>query len=135
METYHVAKQYGFEALTDKPKTGFYRFADVDDDFIITIHHWLKWFKFGFTRLWDNLSLEIRSKRMSRSEAIEIIKNTEEEYPKESIEKFCNWSNLTKKEFITIVSSFRNKTIWKLDNAKWKIDNFLISEWKWNNQL
>ena len=43
--------------------------ADIDDDFI-SIHHWLKWYKFGFTRLFDNLSLEIRNGRMTREQAI-----------------------------------------------------------------
>ena len=31
----------------DKPKTGIYKFADIDDEFLITIHHYMKWFKFG----------------------------------------------------------------------------------------
>ena len=25
------------------PKTGYYNFADIDDEFLITIHHYLKW--------------------------------------------------------------------------------------------
>ena len=45
---------------------GFYNYADIDDGFIMSVHHWLKWHKFGFTRTWDNLSLEIRYGRMTR---------------------------------------------------------------------
>ena len=30
----------------------------------------MKWYKFGFTRLFDNLSLEIRNGRMTRDEAL-----------------------------------------------------------------
>ena len=43
--------------------------ADIDDEFLITIHHWMKWYKFGFTRLWDNLSLEIRNGKLTRKKA------------------------------------------------------------------
>ena len=32
------------------PLTGYYAYADIDDAFLISIHHWLKWLKFGFTR-------------------------------------------------------------------------------------
>ena len=53
-----IAKKHGF-ASGKKPKTGYYEFADIDDAFLITIHHWMKWYKFGFSRKWDNLSIEI----------------------------------------------------------------------------
>src|SRR5690606_31889586 len=46
-ETYRVARQHGFRA-DSRPRTGYYAFADVDDEFLITIHHWMKWLKFGF---------------------------------------------------------------------------------------
>jgi hypothetical protein len=54
-----VAQQHGFRSRKQGPKTGYYNYADIDDNFI-SLHHFLKWYKFGFTRLFDNLSLEIR---------------------------------------------------------------------------
>ena len=35
---------------TNKPRVGYYNFADIDCDFI-SIHHWMKWYKFGFTKV------------------------------------------------------------------------------------
>ena len=131
LETYKISKNYGFEALTSKPKTGYYQFADVDDEFIITIHHWLKWYKFGFTRLWDNLSLEIRSNRMTREQAIDIVYKTKEENPEEAINKFCKYVGIQKTQFFTIAESFRNQEIWSYQNDKWHLNNFLIPEWSW----
>ncbi len=130
-ETYRVAKENGFVASTDAPKTGLYDFADIDDEFIITIHHWLKWYKFGFTRLWDNLSLEIRMGRITRDTAIDRIKEQGEEYPREAIEKFCNWSGIDQGRFEKIVHSFRNHNVWVSEQEKWKIKDFLIRDWKW----
>ena len=72
LKTFKIAKQNGFTE-SDLPKTGYYKFADIDDSFLITVHHWMKWYKFGFTRLWDNLSIEIRNGRMKRNEAIQVI--------------------------------------------------------------
>ena len=132
LETYSIAKNYGFKALEDKPKTGYYQFADVDDEFIISIHHWLKWFKFGFTRLWDNLSIEIRSSRMTRNEAIEIIKERGDEYPTEAIQKFCQWAELSETTFLEIANLFRNNHIWVQQNNQWKINDFLIHNWGWH---
>jgi hypothetical protein len=81
------AKKIGFKSLL-KSKTGYYKFADIDCDFI-SIHHWLKWYKFGFNRSFDNLSLEIRNGRISRKKAIEIISKNQNFLPIKDIEKFC----------------------------------------------
>jgi N-acetyl sugar amidotransferase len=129
--TFKVAQQHGFLASTEKPKTGLYNFADVDDEFIITIHHWLKWYKFGFTRLWDNLSLEIRSGRMTRKAAIEVLMAAGNDYPQEAIQKFCAWAEISEQEFNKIADTFRNESIWFKENNKWKLKEFLFEEWAW----
>ena len=72
-QTYKISKRHGFKAIK-KARTGYYKFADIDDYFI-SIHHWLKWYKFGFTRIFDNLSLEIRNNRISKQQALKIIKS------------------------------------------------------------
>jgi N-acetyl sugar amidotransferase len=129
--TFFVAKKHGFNAAP-KPKTGLYSYADIDDDFLITIHHFLKWYKFGFTRLWDNLSLEIRNNRITRSEAIEMVERVGEEKPVKEIEKFCKYVDINESKFFEIAERFRNTKIWKKDlRGVWKIDNFLCQNWKW----
>ena len=129
--TFKVAKEHGF-TQSEIPKTGLYDFADVDDAFLITIHHWMKWYKFGFTRLWDNLSIEIRNGRLSRDEAINIISERGDETPYSEIEKFCEYLQITNEEFWQIANSFRNKDIWKKDKkGTWKIDDYLIKDWSW----
>jgi N-acetyl sugar amidotransferase len=129
--TFEVAKKFGFKCAK-KAKTGYYSFADIDDDFLITIHHWMKWYKFGFTRIWDNLSLEIRNKRMTREEAIFKIKSAGEELPKSEISLFCKYVNISELRFFEIADSFRNKNIWESDaQGNWYIKEFLIKDWKW----
>lgn len=130
-ETFKVSQAHGFEALPESQaaKTGYYKFADVDDEFIITLHHWVKWYKFGFTRLWDNLSLEIRSGRLSREQAIEIVKETGDEYPKEAIDKFCAWADISESEFLSMAEKFRNPDIWEKQRDKWVLKDFLIEGW------
>lgn len=130
-KTYEIAKKHGFKA-GKKPKTGYYSFADIDDEFLITIHHWMKWYKFGFTRLWDNLSLEIRNKRITRQQAINIIKKVGDELPKKEISDFCKYVQITEKRFFEVAEKFRNKNIWKKNiKGKFVIDGFLVDKWKW----
>lgn len=131
LKTFQVAKRHGFLSA-QKAKTGFYKFADVDDSFLITIHHWVKWYKFGFTRLWDNLSQEIRRGRMSRNHAIEIVKKQGEEFPHREIVEFCRFVGVTPRKFMQVVESFRNQKIWEHNpHGRWELRNFLIPGWSW----
>ena len=38
---------------------------------------------------------------------------------------------ITKKNYLQIIDKFRNKKIWYKEKNKWKINNFLIKNWKW----
>ena len=92
----------------------------------------MKWYKFGFTRLWDNLSLEIRNNRITRQQAINIIKKVGDELPKKEISDFCKYVQITEKRFFKVAEKFRNKSIWKKNiKGKFALDGFLIDKWKW----
>jgi N-acetyl sugar amidotransferase len=122
-----VAAEHGFESRAAGPRTGLYDYADIDDDFI-SIHHWMKWFKFGFTRTWDNLSLEIRNGRMTRDEAIAIVAERGDETPHEDIAKLCDWLGIERERFFAIAERFRNPEIW----SDGRIEGFLIPDWNWS---
>jgi N-acetyl sugar amidotransferase len=131
-ETYRVAKANGFLNRPAGPKTGLWNYADIDDDFI-SIHHFLKWYKFGFTRLFDNLSVEIRNGRMSRDQAIETVKKMGDQTPHEDIKKACEFMGISVEEFYQIIEKFRNREIWHQVNGRWQIKDFLIPEWNWSS--
>ena len=130
-ETANYSKKLGFMEEI-KPRIGSYKFADIDDDFI-SIHHWIKWYKFGFTREFDNLSIEIRSGRVLRKNAIKLITKNMNLPPISDIKKFCAATGITQKNFFKIIEKFRNKKIWHYDNQikKWKIKNFIVKNYNW----
>ena len=125
-----LAKQHGFESNPIHLKTGLWHFADVDCHFI-SIHHFLKWFKFGITRSFDNLSLEIRQGFINRDTAKKKLTELGLQQPYEDIEKFCEFTGKTQKWFWDVAESHRNKEIWKLVDGIWKIPDFLIEDWEW----
>jgi hypothetical protein len=125
-----AASAHGFQSRAEGPKTGFYDYADIDDDFI-SIHHFLKWYKFGFTRLFDNLSIEIRNGRLTRKEAVEIVRARGDQAPHEDIEKLCRFTGITRQHFFEVIEKFRNPEVWVKRSDIWMIDGFLIPDWKW----
>jgi N-acetyl sugar amidotransferase len=131
-ETRRVAEQHGFAANSQGPRTGYYDFADIDDDFI-SIHHWMKWYKFGFTRLFDNLSLEIRNGRLTRDQSLEILHRTGDQTPINDIKKFCAFAGVELNRFFAIAESFRNLDVWmRREDGIWYIPDFLLPDWQWD---
>lgn len=131
VKNFKFARTHGFQAREQGPKSGYYNFADIDDDFI-SVHHYLKWHKFGFTRSFDHLSLEIRTGRKTREEAIEILRARGDETPHGDIAAFCEFVGITKERFFQVIETFRNRQIWTRSNGSWRIDGFLIPDWKWS---
>ncbi|MBM3457873.1 MAG: N-acetyl sugar amidotransferase [Armatimonadetes bacterium] len=129
--SYRVAARYGFEARTEGPRTGYWNYADLDDDFI-SIHHFLKWYKFGITRTWDNLAAEIRAGRMTRDQAIALLRTRGDETPREDIAKFCQFAEIPEARFWEIIEPFRNRKIWEKTGDRWTIPGFLIPDWSWS---
>lgn len=128
--TLSVARAHGFQGRAEGPKTGYYDYADIDDDFI-SIHHYLKWYKFGFTRSFDNLSLEIRNGRLTRPAAIEWLRCRGDDTPLDDIDRFCTFAGTSRARFFDIIERFRNPDVWTRRNGTWRIDGFLISDWRW----
>lgn len=126
-----VARDHGFRPRAEGPKTGYYDYADIDDDFI-SIHHWLKWYKFGFTRTWDHLSLEIRNGRITREQAVAVLATRGDETPHDDIEKFCAFVGITPRHFFAVAETFRNADIWVRRDGTWQITDFLVPDWKWS---
>lgn len=125
-----AAEAQGFQRRKEGPKIGLYDYADVDCDHI-AVHHWFKWTKFGFTRLFDNLSLEIRNGRMTREEALATIHRLGDQRPDNDIADCCGFMGLSLDEFAALEEKFRDHTIWRRRNGRWVIDGFPVTDWQW----
>lgn len=132
-ETSRVAAEHGFR-IGDRVRTGAWDYADIDDDFI-SLHHWMKWMKFGFGRAFDNLSVDIRNGRLTRAQAIEKLKAIGDDTPHQDIDRFCQFSGINRTQFLTMAEAWRNYDLWKQrPGGDWYIPDFLIPDWPWPKQ-
>lgn len=129
-ENADIAQQHGFQYSDADLKVGTWDFADIDCHFI-ALHHLTKWEKFGFTRDFDNLSVQIRYAMITRDEAIAQIAKKGLSLPMQDIKAFCEFQGLGEDWFWGVTDSFRNKDIWHKQDGKWTIPNFLIKDWQW----
>ena len=129
-ESLRVARANGFVSRAEGPKVGYYDYADIDCDFV-SVHHYFKWLKFGFTRLFDNLALEIRNDRMTRAEAVTIIAERGDDAPHEDIARLCRFLRISEVHFWEIAERFRSPDVWVRERGRWMIRGFLVPDWSW----
>jgi N-acetyl sugar amidotransferase len=125
-----VAVEHGFQIRAEGPRVGHYAFANVDDD-MLGVHHHLKWHKFGITRTWDTLSMEIRQGRLRREQAIDFLHGCGDETPWDDIRVFCGYVGMPVGEYFAIAERFRNREIWSRRDGRWVIEDFLVPDFSW----
>jgi len=125
-----LASRHGFRAREEGARVGHLNYVNIDDD-LIAIHHHPKWHKYGITRTWDTLSIDIRMGRMTRDEAIARVAAAGDETPWDDIPRFCRYVGITAAEYFEIVERFRNRTIWTRRDSRWIIEGFLIPDYDW----
>ena len=125
-ENARVAIEHGFLPRKEGPIMGIYDFADLDC-YMISFHHYVKWLKFGMTRTFDNVAIEIRNGRMTREQGLAKIRQNKDDRPlAEHLEKLCAFLKVSETELFGLIERFRNTNIWKRDASdNWYIDGYL----------
>lgn len=124
-----VARSYGFRAREDRPPEGaLHAFKDVDCEFM-TFHHYFKWLKFGYSRVSDHASIDIRTGRMTREEALRHVAEREGEDPREYMEHFCRYLRISESRFWEIADCFRDPRIWvRGRSGQWIMRDFIAAK-------
>ena len=93
----------------------FDTYNDVDCFYYYGLHDYIKFLKYGYTKVTDHASREIRLKRLTRDDGIKLIKRYSNIMPKDK-NLFLDWLGIDFKELIENVNKFRSKDIWEEKN-------------------
>ena len=114
-----MIRQYGYE--TAAQTRTFDTYSDVDSLIYSDLHDYLKFLKFGYGKVTDHASREIRLRRMSRSQGIELV-NHYAKKPPAKINLFLKWLGINENTLIETVDKFRDPAIWfRNDNGDWQL--------------
>lgn len=118
-----VVDTYGFKGA-DEPFERTYRtLSNLDDMHENGIHDYLKYVKFGYGRATDHCCKDIRAGRMTRDEAVGIVRRMDHIKSKD-IQRWLSYVGMTEEEFDRIADSFRDQRVWGKDEAgKWIKEN------------
>ena len=117
---YDSAKKNGFENYNGDLEGCYFNWEKIDN-YQHGIHDYFKYLKFGFGRATDQLSYLIRSKKISRENAIKKIKNLEGNFPKSYMDKslieILKKIDMSLEDFKKICNRFTNKKIFECDQG------------------
>lgn len=99
-------------------------YYQMDSD-LIQVNQMLKYIKFGFGQCTDHACYDIRAGRLTREEAIELVKRYDGKCGARYIKEFCDYIGITIDEFWRVANSFRGDMWTKDKNGEWILKDTL----------
>ena len=116
---------YGYETV--RQQRTFDTYNDVDCFHYSGLHDYIKYIKYGYGKVTDHATREIRLKRLTREEGIDFVSKYSIIKPYD-LDLFLNWVGMSEDEFWNNINNFRDPKIWsKSDNNKWTLKDSIIN--------
>ena len=121
------SKEHGLEWRPedfDRESVGTYLpYFQLDGD-LTQVNQLLKCIKFGFGQCMDHACYDLREGRITREEAIKLVKKYDGKCSEVYIEKFCNYIDISQNEFWSVTEKFRGP-MWERDKKRNWYNTFL----------
>ena len=109
-----VAGANGFESAPQAPSGSLLNYENLDNRQTV-IHDYFKYLKYGFGRVSDHVSMQIRRDRLSRDEGVALVRKLDGRYPEVCLDstlgRVLEKIDLSRAEFDRIADSFTNAEI------------------------
>jgi N-acetyl sugar amidotransferase len=119
---YYAVENTGFIPNDTRTEGSYSKYSSIDDK-IDPFHYYTTLVKFGLGRASYDASQEIRNGKISRDEAVNLVKLYDLEFPEKYFDDFLNYISIDKETFFNTIDSFRPKHIWNKKNNNWELNN------------
>ena len=119
---YYAVDKTGFMPSYERSIGTYSRYTEIDDK-IVPFHFYMTYIKFGIGRATYDAAQEVRNGKITRSEAAYLVKKFDGEFPERYVKEFCDYIDISMKEFTEIVDSFRSPHLWTKQNGDWKLNH------------
>jgi len=118
-----MINQYGYETMAQQRT--FDTYNDVDCFHYSGIHDYIKFLKWGYGKVTDHACREIRLKRLTREEGIDLVEKYQNIAPKD-LPLFLEWIGMGEKEFWEMIDRQRDLRIWHQVDGTWKLGDSVV---------
>ena len=98
----------------------FDSYNDVDCQHYSGLHDWIKYCKWGYGKVTDHASREIRLKRMTREEGIAMMKRYRDVAPQDKA-RYLEWLGMDESEFDSSIDRHRDPRVWEKTDEGWRL--------------
>jgi N-acetyl sugar amidotransferase len=112
----NMIRQFGYETLA-QTRT-FDTYHDVDCWVYSDVHDYIKFVKHGYGKVVDHACREIRLRRMTRAQGLELVRMYGTRPPRH-LQHFLDWLGITENAFHFIIDQQRNSKLWRR-NQQWQ---------------
>ena len=117
---YLVAKKHcGLKEHSESNTSTFTNFAQ-NDQALYALHTYMMYLKFGFGRATQDAGIEIRRGAMTRAQALNLVNLYDNHYPKEFINLYLDYFQISLSKFNLILDKWANKKLFKKSNGLWQ---------------
>ncbi len=113
-----LSQAFGFTTTQNTVEGSIVNYENLDN-YQTGIHDYFKFLKFGFGRASDIASLHVRRGRITREDAVELVRRHDGKFPwtylGKPLEEILEPLDITVDEFVKIADKFTNKKIFKSD--------------------
>lgn len=114
-----MIEKYGYETLEQERTYNTYESIYCWNN--ASVHDYVKFLKFGYGKVTDHASRDIRLKRKSREEAVKLVVQYQSVKPT-ALAKFLKWIDISEDEFLSCIDPFRDERAWeKNSSGKWEL--------------
>jgi len=120
-ENYRFVKEkIGFNEVEGRIEGSYQNYSSIDDKMDGLYMH-LMYLKFGFARATKDACKDIRDGRLTRDEAIELVRKYDGEFPRRDLKEILEFLDMTEEELWEVLEKFRNKKLFEKVNGKWRL--------------
>lgn len=94
-----------------------------------SVHDYIKYLKFGYSKVSDHVARDIRLKRMNAETGLDLIKKYIDVKPK-ALNVFLEWLDISEKEFYELIDPFRDPNVWeKRADGSWSCKGGIVNNY------
>ena len=118
---YYAVENTGFKPNPARTEGTYSKYSSIDDK-IDPFHYYTTYIKFGLGRASYDAAQEVRNDKITRDEAVSLVKQFDSEFPSKYFEEFIDYLGISREEFTNKIDENRSPHLWsKHPDGNWEI--------------
>lgn len=117
---YYAVENTGFKARPHRSEGTYSKYASLDDK-IDDLHYYTTYIKFGLGRASYDAAHEIRTRHLTREDAVRLVKKFDGEFPTRYFQEVMDYIDMEPDRFKQLVEEARSPHLWKKEDGEWTL--------------